>query len=828
MIALAQIVKDTEPIEFISRSLRTTAPHVDGIFLTLNGKTEAETEEAKTMKKLLIKEFPNINFSYIKWEHDFAKARNYNFAQVPGEYDFILWLDADDILRGGENLKAIEQDAKAKNFNSVFFNYLYRVELDEKNNIKDVLIEHLRERLIRNDNSFHWVAPIHETLVPLRDPRMTDTSLCDIVHLSNDDRAASAIQRNIDILETQLAGQGNQQDPRTIYYLAKAYFDLRTPEMWDKAEAYIHKYLNGSETNTPSGWKEERAQAWEYLSEIYRDRGQLNKAEKALHNALIEWALFPNFYIDMALLMVYKKDWAMAKHWAKLSQSVEYPKTTLVTNPRDMKARFFETLFHIAINTNNVEAAHEAATKLKDVFPNDQNLITRCQALAEVKRNNELAHKFIAVAQYLQETGQPDKLAYLVNAIPRQIEEEPIFVGLRQDCMPARKWNKNEIAIMCGKGFEPWSPRNLAKGIGGSEEAVIYLANELQKLGWNVTVFGDPQEARGEYNGVNYRPYFEFNPNDIFNILIGWRSIQFFDTEWKSHKNFLWLHDIQNPNEYLPQRVDKLNRIFALSKWHRDNMPNVSDDKFLLTANGINVMDFKRFENIKRNPHQVFYGSSYDRGLEHLLKMWPDVRKAVPDATLRICYGWNLFESFYHNNPERMAWKKKMDDLMTQEGITHLGRIGQMDVIKEQFEAGIWAYPTHFGEISCITAMKSQAAGAIPVVTNYAALDETVQFGVKVPVKDGEDIYDPEKRNEFKDALIKALEDVKWQEQIRPAMMQWAQDKYNWEEVAKVWDKEFRRDDLQEAADVLLAHDASLGKYLPVELQEKNGIKQTI
>jgi FkbM family methyltransferase len=104
---------------------------------------------------------------------------------------------------------------------------------------------------------------------------------------------------------------------------------------------------------------------------------------------------------------------------------------------------------------------------------------------------------------------------------------------------------------------------------------------------------------------------------------------------------------------------------------------------------------------IVRNPHRIIYGSSYDRGLEHLLKMWPDIRKEVPDAELRVFYGWNLFDLGYSDNPERMAWKEKINGLMNQPGITHLGRISHEMVTLENKEAGIWAYPTHFGEISC-------------------------------------------------------------------------------------------------------------------------------
>ena len=62
--------------------------------------------------------------------------------------------------------------------------------------------------------------------------------------------------------------------------------------------------------------------------------------------------------------------------------------------------------------------------------------------------------------------------------------------------------------------------------------------------------------------------------------------------------------------------------------------------------------------------HKLWHQSSADRGLEHLLKLWPRIVEKFPDATLDHCYGFEVFDTMYHNNPERMAWKQRMLDLM--------------------------------------------------------------------------------------------------------------------------------------------------------------------
>ena len=187
-----------------------------------------------------------------------------------------------------------------------------------------------------------------------------------------------------------------------------------------------------------------------------------------------------------------------------------------------------------------------------------------------------------------------------------------------------------------------------------------------------------------------------------------------------------------------------------------------------------------------RNLRRVVYTSSYDRGLEHLLKIWPEVKKEVPEAELHIYYGWLLFDRFYSNNPSSMKWKDRMLEMMKAEGITEHGRISQEDLKQELLQSGVWAYPTHFGEINCISGIKAQAYGCEPVVVNYAALKETVKHGKKV---EG-DIYDQETQDAFKKALIDTLLHP-MSEKDRELMMKSTQEQYAWSAIADAWSKEF-------------------------------------
>jgi len=187
----------------------------------------------------------------------------------------------------------------------------------------------------------------------------------------------------------------------------------------------------------------------------------------------------------------------------------------------------------------------------------------------------------------------------------------------------------------------------------------------------------------------------------------------------------------------------------------------------------------------KRN-YNLFYGSSVDRGFEHLIRMWPDIKKAVPEATLHWCYGTQTFESMYRTNPERMAWLNKIKDLAKAEGVTNHGRLGFNELTRVRKQCGIWAYPTDFTEINCITALECQRDKVVPVVIELAALEETVGSGIKIKG----DIWDKTVRETYKNELIGLMKDrERWLKESEKAR-EFAK-KYDWDRVASQWEVVF-------------------------------------
>jgi len=338
-----------------------------------------------------------------------------------------------------------------------------------------------------------------------------------------------------------------------------------------------------------------------------------------------------------------------------------------------------------------------------------------------------------------------------------------------------------DIAIFCGATSEQWSPRNEKLGIGGSEEAVINVSREFVKLGANVTVYCNCGNQAGIYDDVAYVHYEEFDTFAEYDVLIGWRNPHFFTLPLKANKKILWLHDVPNPEHFSDEVLRNVDKIFVLSMWHRECLPDVPDDKFYITKNGVNLSYFDKYRDEKKNPHQLIYTSSPDRGLDVLLGMWKDIRSEIPDAELHVFYGWTVFDAL-RTKPTEIAWRRKVQELMNQDGVVNHGRVGHEEIAQEMRKSGVWAYPTYFTEISCISAMKAQIAGCIPVCTDFAALAETVQYGEKIHGS----IYDGDNITQFKNKLIEVLKRPRDEKYITE-MQEWACTQYDWKNIANDW-----------------------------------------
>lgn len=769
-ITLAMIVKDEE--KWLAETLASAKDHVDQIVVVDTGSKDKTKEIARSF---------GAEIHDFVWIDDFAAARNFAFSKATG--DFVFWLDADDHFDpvAGKTLKEFAAGLAA-NVGGVMMEYFYA--FDEAGNCVAL---HKKLRLVRNDNSFTWKGRIHEDLIPTGATDIRTTEDFRVLHRADETRIHASSERNVKVAEAEY--QEKKHDPRAVFNLASTYMGLRR---WNDA---IKKYL---EYVPMSGWDEEIYVAWCRVGQCLLELNQVDEAKNMYLRAVKVRPQYADAYRGLAHCSINEGKLDQAEEYYRMTLQKTKPESVIVWSPFDYEVAPYYELAQVLLNQNKVDEALEAVDRYIGLSNGKENGVQLRTIVLEAKKAMDFRAAYGAVATYLDGQDMDEELKNLLKAIPAEFRYDPVLTQIRSKRWARKESTGRDIAIWCGKAFEEWGPASLEKGVGGSEEAVIRLAREWSKLGWNVTVFNNcgtedivdvsaPETSNEKHGFVIYKPFWEYSPNDKFDVFISWRQPQTFDLKVNAPVKLLDLHDVPSLMDYPSKRLNEITKIMVKTQFHRQLLPTVKDEKIAVVGHGVDASEFP--EGVAKVKNQIVYTSSYDRGLENLLAIWPKIRAEVPDATLKIAYGWGLFDVMRAGDKERIAWKEKMLGLMKQDGIEELGRLSHKDVARLMQESEVFAYPCDFEEIFAIAAAKAQLAGAIPVVgTSVGCLGETVKIGVHVTG----DMKGETARARFADELIKILKDDDLKKKISAEARKAALKSFNWTDVAISWEKIFK------------------------------------
>lgn len=782
-VALAMIVEgDKSVAPMLEKALGSVNGYVDAIYIQVNApKGKKPSKEVMDVAN----RFGDVVYEYI-WTGNFVDARNDVFSKVDKKYDYIMWLDVDDTIENPEQIQpvlAILPDSISGLY--ILYDYAH----DDAGN---VTISHWTSRVVRNNGTFTWkssidddVTAVHETLNPKRQVRSVSNNEWKVVHHADAKRREASLFRNIDLLQSMYERQSKKGeiDPRILFYLATHLYDVYDFKV---AKNLFADYLQ------LSGWNEERSEAHVYLGKILKMQKSTNPDPKtAFLMAIGENPKNVNAYLELARIDFEMNRYNQAVEWLRIAVDIKQEITPMVrfNNQYQIYSMLAESL--VNIGGKSLDEALKWITKAYKLRPYDEQLKEardRVLKLLDYRDNMKATNRLVRAL----EKEDKSKIIPLLNALPEELNDSAPVVTARQHHTPPRKWPRKSIAIYVGdSSLGLWGPWSLNEGgIGGSEEAVVRLSYELQKLDWNVTVYGTPGKRAGFYGNVEWKQYWEFNPKDKFDVLIAWRQPEFFDFKFKARKKYLWLHDVVPKEEFTKERIKNFDKAIFVSQYHADRpeFVDIPKSKKFVSANGITPTDFTKLDGTyKRDPHRLIYMSANERGLRILYDIWPEVKKAVPKATLDVYYGWESFDAINRDNPERMMWKATMQDKARKlNGVTERDRIGQDDLNKEIFKSGIWAYPSFFSEVNCITGQKAMAGGAIPVTSDYAVLKDIVSYGEQVPMHD----FQPQDIEVYKNHLISWLLYPEKQDRIRKQMMEHARKNFDWRLTAAGWDKE--------------------------------------
>ena len=266
------------------------------------------------------------------------------------------------------------------------------------------------------------------------------------------------------------------------------------------------------------------------------------------------------------------------------------------------------------------------------------------------------------------------------------------------------------------------------------------------------------------------------------------------DYEINADRIYMDMHDVISDGEFTKKRVDKLTGVFVKSEFHKSLFPSVPDEKFIVVPNGI---EYEKFNTkVKKDPYLLVNTSSPDRGLRKLIQLFRKVREQVPEAKCEWAYGWDGFEKNLQSDPNALNWMEEVRYMAEHtDGFLPRGRVSQEEAMDMYKRGRIFAYPTEFAEIDCISARKAQASSCMPVTTDFAALKETVRHGVKLKSEKTKDTWaapgqfdfsmDDSLDEKWVDAVVAELR-TKYQEdkEMREDMAQ-----FDWSNIADVWHK---------------------------------------
>jgi glycosyltransferase involved in cell wall biosynthesis len=143
------------------------------------------------------------------------------------------------------------------------------------------------------------------------------------------------------------------------------------------------------------------------------------------------------------------------------------------------------------------------------------------------------------------------------------------------------------------------------------------------------------------------------------------------------------------------------------SEWHARRFnalwPEIASRKqAICCTNGVDLQRYvTHVSTVRRDPYSIIYSSSPDRGLHHLLRMWPEIKSREPRATLHVYYEiarWLGIDEemrtkgLYNVTGERAALiRPAFED--PPEGVTFHGGVGQSELAQAQLRAGLMVYP---------------------------------------------------------------------------------------------------------------------------------------
>jgi len=565
---LSMIVRDE--CEQVAQILRELDPYIDKAYITITSKEREKDFHALDNDK--------VDWSYFKWCDDFALARNYNLKQI--QTDFFMWVDSDDTVLNPEELPRLVAYMEQAKLDALYLPYNYM-----QNEQGECVAWQERERIIRKSHPFRWLGAVHESLVSDGVPVLERGEGVVIKHNKTVDEVPVSAERNHKILLKEYDKE--PRDPRITHYLGLSYFVTRE---YDKAVEMLLEHIQ------TSGWAEEQYRSWCKIAEAHIITDNLSKANAAANAAIDLLPNYPEAYYIKVQIAYIQERYEEVIEWLKTSAIRKQPETMSVVDP-NQKIRAMTLGVFAYMKLGNPKEAFLTLQDILELSPDN----VEANKIYKPVEYSYFETKAIEMVNWLSQFNSENggDVIKLLQSLPGDLFSDPRLNEIRSKHIPAKKWPEKSIAFFCGGG-DTWGADTLAQGMGGSEEAIVYLSRELAKLGWEVVVYNERDEdyydvidfdKHPKSYRVDYKPWTTMNPNDTFDVFVAWRAPEN-AKGIKARKVIVDMHDAIE-GKRVKAASDYVDLFMVKSQYHRELFADTKTKKFAVVGNGIVKEQFK-------------------------------------------------------------------------------------------------------------------------------------------------------------------------------------------------------------------------------------------
>ena len=335
------------------------------------------------------------------------------------------------------------------------------------------------------------------------------------------------------------------------------------------------------------------------------------------------------------------------------------------------------------------------------------------------------------------------------------------------------------------------------RGLTGTELCLVKSAQELQKRGHEVhlfTIHAQPNHKPDTWEGIKLYNFIDRHTavDDSFDCIISINEPDVFRGMPSKPLRIVW----QMLNDFpfcQPGFDDYVDKWFGVCEEHTEYLKKMAPkpEKWGTLYLGCTPEWYEDY----RVPGRVVWCSSADRGLHWLLSQWPQIKEAVPEASLRVFYHFNYgdLDKIEPNSTtdhphivemgNRIRYMLNALERLKPLDVEHVGSVSRTQMQKEFSEASVFGFSCDtiaFSEGFSVSTLEAHASFTVPVITSQDCLGGIYKNSgaivIPAPVKD----HLPE----YTAAVIKALKDKEFADSIIEKSRKFAQN-YTWKSRAE-------------------------------------------